>query len=195
MLQITSNKAMHKMRGHIMLNNYRILSISLCVCSLSACTIDDTTTYTNDQLYQPYTYSSTRWNPQGYENTGYTELPQDQKPVEVPESYHVSATHAPTSHTDLDHNWVNSQNAQAYTIELSNSDKASQVAGTLFKAPKNERTAEIKYQHDGKTYYKGLYGSYPSHEAAQQALDALPADVKPNAGIKTWGSIQSGINK
>ena len=178
-----------------MLNNTRIISICLCISGLSACTTDDTSTYTTAQPYQPYTYSGTQLYPESYENTGYTEPPQTSSTVEVPETYHVSASHSPTPHTDVDREWINSQNAQGYTIELADGDKASQVAGALYKAPKNERTAEVKYQHDGKTYYKGLYGTYPSREAAQQALDALPADAKPNAGIKTWGNVQSGVNK
>ena len=89
---------------------------------------------------------------------------------------------------------MNSQNSQAFTIELADEEKASQVANTLYKAPKNERMGEVKYQRDGKTYYKGLYGSFPSYEAAQQALSALPSDVKQNAGIKKWASVQNGVN-
>ena len=87
------------------------------------------------------------------------------------------------------------QNAQGYTIELADGDKAAQVAGALYKAPKNQRTAEVKYQQGGKTYYKGLYGSYPSYDAAQQALSTLPADVKQKAGIKSWGSVQHGVGE
>lgn len=178
-----------------MLTNTRIFSICLCLSGLSACTTDDTTTYTNDQTYQPYTYSGTQLYPEGYESTGYPELPPDRTQVEVPETYHVSTYHPPTPHTDVDREWVNSQRAQSYTIELADGDKASQVAGALYKAPKNERTAEVKYQRDGKTYYKGLYGTYPSYEAAQQALGTLPADVKQKAGIKTWSSVQSGVRE
>ena len=53
--------------------------------------------------------------------------------------------------------------------------------------------AEIKYQNQGKAYYKGVYGSYPSFDAAQQALNNLPDDVKKGAGVKTWGSVQSSV--
>lgn len=179
-----------------MLNHTKLLSICLCISGLSACTTDNTTTiYPDDRPYQPYTYSGTQLYPEGYENTGYTELPKDNKQVDVPETYHVGASHSPTPHTNVDHEWVNSQSAQGYTIELADGDKASQVAGALQKAPKNERTAEVKYQREGKTYYKGLYGTYPSYEAAQQALGSLPTDLKQQAGIKKWSSVQSGINE
>lgn len=176
-----------------MLNKTRTLSICLCITGITACTSDlPTDTYT-----QTYTYSNVQYYPVEYTNysNAYSELPQEKPPVEVPDSYHVGTYHSPTSHTDMDKAWVSNQKTQSYTIELGDSDKPSQIANTLYKAPKDERTAEIKYQREGKTYYKGVYGTYPNHEAAQQALSKLPADVKQNAGIKTWGSVQSSISE
>ena len=180
-------------RGNVMLNHSRILSIFLCVSGLSACTTDNPPLdYRN---VQTYTYTASPLYPEGYEGTVYTELPAEKSPVEVPDTYHVGAFHSPTAHKDMDRDWVNNQNAQGYTIELGEDEKAAQVANTLYKAPKNERTAEIKYQHNGKTYYKGLYGTYPSYEEAQKALNTLPADVKQKAGVKNWGSVQKGLNE
>ncbi len=178
-----------------MLKKARILSICLCVTGMTACTTDlppDTDNYT-----QTYTFTNVPYYPAGYTNdsNAYSELPQDKPPVDVPDSYHVGTAHSPTSHSDMDKTWVSRQNGQSYTIELGDGDKPSQVANTLFKAPKDERTAEIKYQREGKTYYKGVYGTYPNYEAAQQALSKLPADVKQNAGIKTWSSVQSGVSE
>lgn len=173
-----------------MLNKTRIVSVFICVSGLSACTSDSPPVYN----YPTYTYDNTQLYPQSYEG-GYAELPQEKKQIEVPETYHVGSYHSPTSHTDVDRSWVKSQNGQSYTIELADSDKASQVAGKLYKTPKNQRTAEVKYQRDGKTYYKGLYGTYPSYEAAQQALSALPEDVKQTADIKTWSAVQSGVGE
>ena len=54
-------------------------------------------------------------------------------------------------------------------------------------------TDEGDFHRDGKSYYKGLYGSYSSKEEAQKALDALPADVKKEAGIKNWSNVQSNV--
>ncbi len=172
-----------------MLNKNRIAGLLICVSSLSACTSSHDDAYTG---YQPYTYDGTQLYPEGYENTNYS---LEEKHVVVPDSYHVSAEHSPTSHKDIDREWVNQQNAEGYTIELATGDKASQVANTLQKAPKNERMAEVKYERNGKIYYKGLYGTYKSREAAEQALGALPPDVKQNAGIKTWSSIQSNVDE
>ncbi len=78
---------------------------------------------------------------------------------------------------------------------MADGEKASQVAQTLYKAPKNDRMAQIKYQRNGKDYYKGLYGSYDSPEAAQKALDALPPDIKQGAGIKNWSNVQGNLNE
>ncbi len=175
-----------------MVNTTRILSIFLCVSGLSACTSDTQAVYSADL---PYADGGPPLYPEGYESNMYSELPLEQKTVDVPDTYHVGANHSPTPHKDMDREWVNNQNAQGYTIELADDEKASQVANTLYKAPKNERTAEVKYQHDGKTYYKGLYGTYPSYDAAQQALSTLPEEVRQKAGIKTWESVQHGVNE
>lgn len=174
-----------------MLNNNKTLSLLICVTSLSACTSMGPNPYMTNQ---PYVYDGSQLYPEGYESIDYSSMGEKTQVV-VPESYHVSAEHAPTPHQDIDRHWVNEQNSQNYTIELADGDKASQVANTLYKAPKNEHMAELKYSRNGKTYYKGLYGSYPTHEAAEQALSALPADIKQSAGIKTWNSVQSSARE
>jgi septal ring-binding cell division protein DamX len=71
--------------------------------------------------------------------------------------------------------------------------KASQVASKLQQAPKSNRRAQVKYQRNGQNYYKGVYGSYSSYQAAQQALNSLPANVRQGAKIKSWGSVQSSV--
>lgn len=178
-----------------MLAKARILSICFCMSGITACT---TMTMNHPKSYADYQYSSestTQFYPDGYTAQGgyYTDSYQE-KTVTVPESYHVGASHSPTPHTDRDKEWVNSQNSQSYTIELADGEKASDVAKTLQKAPKSERMAEVRYQREGKAYYKGVYGTYPSYEAAQEAMKSLPAEVKQNAGVKTWGSVQSGVS-
>lgn len=179
--------------GVIMLSKIRFLNICLCVSSLSACTtLYSPKSYTN---YQYTTESTTQGYQDGYTMGGYYADSYQEKSVSVPESYHVGVNHSPTPHTDRDKEWVNSQNSQNYTIELADAEKPSEVANTLYKAPKSERRAEIKYQRDGKAYYKGVYGTYPSYEAAQEALKSLPEDVKQSAGVKTWGSVQSGVTE
>lgn len=175
-----------------MLNKTQRLSLCLCISSLSACTTYDQTSTQIDE----YSTADTQLYPAIYQSNLYlSDQYEGSKQVVVPESYHVGANHSPTSHSDRDRTWMNSQNSQSYTIELGNSDKASDVAKTLYKAPKNDRMAEIKYQKDGKTYYKGLYGTFPTQEAAEQALKALPEDIKQNAGVKTWGSVQTGVGE
>ena len=179
-----------------MLNKTRVLGICLMTSGLTACMTDNPTTYTTYTTYQPYAYNNTQFSSEGYENTLYaTDAPPSQQEVVTPDTHYASDFHSPTPHKDMDKEWVNHQNSQGYTIELADGEKASQVAGALYKAPKNDRTAEINYQRDGKTYYKGLYGTYPNYEAAQKAFNALPADVKQNAGIKTWANVQHGVGE
>ncbi len=172
----------------------RILSISLSALSLTACMIDGT----DSTFFSPFqssnsSNSSNMLYPDGYETiqptTSRTEEPVSSSQVVVPQSYHVGLG-GPQSSKDVDKNWVNSQNPQAYTIEIAQDPKASYVASTLYKAPKNERTAEVKANNGD---YKGLYGSYPSYEAAQEKLNSLPDDLKQHAGIKTWNQVQQDL--
>lgn len=185
-----------KNKDNVMLTKTRIISISLCVVSLSGCMIDGTNDGGYRHDYPSYEYQPSPLYPESSDNVSYYGPPEASKNnIVVPESYHVGAVHSPTASKDVDRSWVSSQNPQSYTIEIADGEKASQVAGKLQKAPKNERMAEVKYQRGGKAYYKGLYGSYPSYDAAQQALSALPEEVKQSAGIKAWGNIQNNISE
>ena len=176
-----------------MLANIKFLSVGLCAISLSACMIDGTNS-SND--YHSYEAQPSTLYPDGYDtNVGYGYPTESKKEVVVPESYHVGAYHSPTSSKDIDRTWVSNQNPQGYTIEVADDQKASRVAGTLQKTPKNEHTAEVQYQRNGQVSYKGLYGTYPSQEAAEQALSKLPEDVKQNASVKTWSNVQNNISE
>lgn len=97
----------------------------------------------------------------------------------------------PDKHESLDSQWVNSQSPNSYTIELAHSEKPAEVAKQLTDTPKLERTAQIKYQNNGKTYYRGVYGTYSSREAAEAALKKLPENIRQQADIHQWSSVQS----
>lgn len=166
----------------------RQLVLSVSVISLCSCTMVNPNGYTNYQSYNyedlvPYAEGTS--GPDTYQNTQ-----TESKQVFVQQSFHVGAYQSPTSFKDRDKTWVSSQNPQAYTIELADGEKPSYVAGRLFKAPKTDRSAQVAYQKGNQSYYKGLYGSYASKEAAEQALAALPADLKQGAQVKAWGSVQ-----
>lgn len=177
-----------------MLTSIRLLSVGLCVVSLSACMIDGSNGTSTD--YSSYQAQSSTLYPDGYDTAvNYSYPTESKKGVVVPESYHVGTYGSPTSSKDVDRTWVSSQNPQAYTIEIADDAKASHVASALQKAPKSEHSAEVQYQRNGQAAYKGLYGTYPSEEAAQQALSQLPSDIKQNASIKTWGNVQNNISE
>lgn len=176
--------------------NVKSITIALCAISLSACQNFYHANTTHTPKASKNRDSAIQLYPDGYDNGGaYAPDPNSissQKPMLPDGTLDTSATApAPLPFKQRDKGWVGKQNPQGYTIEISNSEKAADVAGTLQKAPRNEPSAEVKYQRDGKQYYKGVYGSYPTYEAAQQALNALPEDVKRNASVKTWGNIQS----
>ncbi len=177
--------------------NMKNITIALCAISLSACqnlSHKDTSHMSKAAKNRD---SAIQLYPDGYDNGGaYAPDPNSissQKPMLPDGTLDPSAATAPAPlpFKQRDRGWVSKQNPQGYTIEISNSEKPADVASSLQKAPRNEPSAEVKYQRDGKQYYKGVYGSYPTYEAAQQALNALPEDVKRNASVKTWGNIQS----
>ncbi len=172
--------------------NIKSITIALCALSLTACNNFYHNTTQNVPKSTKNRDSAIQLYPDGYDNGGaYAPDPNSissQKPM-LPDG--TLDTNTPVSFKQHDRGWVSKQNPQGYTIEISNSDKPADVAGSLQKAPKNEPSAQVKYQHDGKQYYKGVYGSYPTYEAAQRALNALPEDVKQKATVKTWGNIQS----
>lgn len=173
------------------MNHLRLLTVLLIAGSLSSCTMDSSSDY---NTYQTYNYDDVQYTSQPYDystDSGYQY--QSGRQVTVPDSYYAGASHSPRSHKDIDRNWVSNQNPQGYTIEIAEGDKAAQVAGKLFKAPKSDRRAQIKSYRNGSTYYKGVYGSYNSYEEAQKAFNALPQDIKQGAGIKNWSSVQSNM--
>lgn len=180
-------------QGMAMNSRLKLLSVTVSVMSLCACAMVNPNGYTNYQSYNyedlvPYAEGTS--GPETYQNAV-----EDKKQVFIPNSYHVGAYHSPASFKDRDRTWVSSQNPQAYTIELAEGDKASYVAGKLFKAPKTDRAAQVSYQKGNQSYYKGLYGSYASKEAAEQVLASLPDEVKSGAQVKSWASVQSVLGQ
>jgi hypothetical protein len=176
-------------------NNIRFAIVGLSVLSMSACTLVDNQTsenlyypayasYDNSQLYMQSNYGNSSSN---YKYNYSIQPPRD---VIVPDSYHVGDMRSPTSFHERDEEWVRSQSPQAYTIELANGEKASKVAQALYKAPKQNRMAQVKYQRNGKNYYSGVYGSYKDAADAQKALSSLPADLRNGATVKSWSSVQ-----
>jgi hypothetical protein len=165
--------------------------LMLLINYLSSCTMYDESEYINYAPYPSEDYA--RYTQYSYPRSSNIEIYQSRKQVVVPESYHVGQFHSPMPVKDMDKSWVSNQNPNGYTIELADDAEASVVAQKLYKAPKNQRMGQVPYQRNGKRYYKGLYGSYESPEAAKKALDGLPQDLKDKAGVKSWGSVQGGM--
>ncbi|CAM2935838.1 Uncharacterised protein [Legionella steigerwaltii] len=160
--------------------------IVICAFGMSSCTKDDNISY---PAYSYVDITQQPWTINSY-NTNYDYRYQRSQEVKVPNSYHVGELHSPVSFKDRDETWVNSQNPQGYTIELTEGDKASQVAQVLYKAPKKDRMAQVKYDRDGKTRYRGVYGTYTTSEEAQKALNSLPPELKSGASVINWSSVQ-----
>lgn len=151
-------------------------------------------TNSQDYFWDPMPdINSNQLYPDGYDTLAYTQATpgKGKKEVVVPQSYHLGLSNTPTTSKDEDRQWIDSQNPEGYTIEISQDKKASQVANTLSKTPKTERSAEVRSQNGT---YLGVYGSFSSKEAAEQQLNGLPEDIKNQAHIKNWQAIQRDIN-
>lgn len=182
-------------------------SLLLMICFASGCSMMDGTaedSYRNVANYDGryYDYNSyyderanidyRQVNQQDYVNSSnsyYYNTPN----ITVPNSYHTSGGSQVRSHKSRDKNWAQTQNGNDYTIQLDNNAKASSVAKTLTKAPRQYRKAQIRYQKNGQSRYTGVYGSYKSKKEAQQAYEKLPSDLKSQANIKKWNSIQQDL--
>ncbi|MFT4058370.1 MAG: SPOR domain-containing protein [Legionella sp.] len=176
-------------------NKIKFAIVGFCALEMCSCVVLENGTTEN--LYYPtyapydrsqfYTQNFYNWPNSNYK---YNYKQQEAQEVIVPDSYHVGDMRSPVSFHDRDQTWVNNQKPQNYTIQLADGDKPSKVAQTLYRAPRSDRTAQVKYQRDGKDYYRGVYGSYSDAAQAQKALDSLPVEMRSNASIKNWGSIQ-----
>ncbi len=176
-----------------MLKTIRNLSVVFSVLGLSGCFFDGVNHQDENTTYQSYqTLPNNMLYPDSYEAiSDRGNRPVSSGAVVVPQTYHLSMGN-PEASKNVDKTWVSSQNAQAYTIELATDSKASKVASTLYKAPKQERSAEVKTTQGT---YTGVYGTYPSYEAAQAKLNNLPEDIKQDAKITTWGQVQSHLGE
>src|SRR5437868_6614663 len=99
-------------------NKVRFLIFCLCAGGLTACATNESNYHSFQSYYtsyQPYRYQDTRFD----DYSGYS-----QTTATVPDSYYTGPLHSPTSHKDMDRNWVNSQNPKAYTIQIGESEKA-----------------------------------------------------------------------
>ncbi len=168
------------------------IGIGLVVGSLTGCMLDGTSNQEGNYIpYNQYDNSPSMLYPDSYETISTPrDEPVSSSAVVVPQSYHMSMG-TPEAAKNIDRNWVSSQSPQAYTIQLATDNKASRVASVLYKAPKQERSAEIKTTQGT---YTGVYGTYPSYEAAEAKLKALPEDVKQSATITTWGQVQRELD-
>jgi septal ring-binding cell division protein DamX len=161
---------------------------------LSSCTFDGTDNTDSYWSFYSKTSNNSQPYPEGYDTLGY-DRPKEPAPdrygtqrVSVPESYHLGINNTPTTSKDSDKIWIDGQDPQGYTIAVTEDNKPAAVANTLLKIPKNERAAEVKSQRGS---YVGVYGSYPTREAAESKLKSLPEDIQQNAKIKNWQSIQN----
>lgn len=144
------------------------------ICLMSGCST----------MHSDYTDMSSRYFPSGDVTQEYT-MPQDEAMNYRENSKYATAV-APTRPKDSDLNWMSAQPAENYTVELSRSMQASEVAKVLYRAPKTERMGEISTSNG----YVGVFGSFHSQEAAMSAVEQLPEPLRKGARIVQWRDIQ-----
>lgn len=176
-----------------MLKKIQKISVSLSILGLSGCFFNGAM---RDNIPPQSSYDTppNMLYPDSYETISdrMDVTPSNSGTVVVPQSYHMGMMGSPETSKNVDKNWVSSQNPQSYTIQLATDSKASRVANTLYKTPKQERSAEIK---TNQGTYTGVYGTYSSYEAAQEKLNSLPEDIRQNAKITPWSNIQHDMGE
>lgn len=101
----------------------------------------------------------------------------------------ANTVHVVPKQSDIE--WVKSQQANGYTIQMGSNPNRAKVAYSLFKGPKSARSAQFGYKDQQQKVYTGVYGSYKTKEEAQKAFDSLPAEVKQSATVQQWQQVQS----
>jgi septal ring-binding cell division protein DamX len=109
-------------------------------------------------------------------------LPKFVKTAEVPQTQ-VSAK-------NVDVGWVQQQNPGSSTILIGSDSKPLPVSMALMQAPKDQRSAALKYEKNGQIYYSGVYGTYNDQNSAEQALQKLPENLRKTAKIVNWDAVQ-----
>ena len=106
--------------------------------------------------------------------------------------FNINVSHLISS-KNLDTVWAQQQLPEHYTIIIAQDISAAHVAMALHQAPKTAHMAEVKVQSRGSVSYMGVYGTYPTYEAAQQALTSNAETMQSSGVIKTWSEIQQNI--
>ena len=184
------------------MNTKKHLTLCFCIMGLSSCA---STNFDNHYsraptyaAYQPYVYENVDYYPQSYNIATdyskaniYEERQVSESTATVPDTYYAGSYHSPQSPKEADKAWAQSQNVNNYTIQIADEPNAAAVAGTLSALPKTDRSAQIKYNANGKTAYRGVYGSYKNYQEAEQAVSKLPSNIKNRAVIKIWSNVQN----
>lgn len=109
----------------------------------------------------------------------------EKKELASTRSYHPKIM--PQTAHQSDREWVSSQPANGYTIQVAKHAEPSQVAKVLYQAPKTAHVAEVATTAG----YVGVFGSYHSQEEAMQALQTLPEGLRKEAKVTPWNQIRS----
>ncbi len=158
------------------------LLVSTCLLLLNACSnLTPTPQGVHEMVYpidNPYAQEY-----QDNPSTPARPLPQFVNTAEAPQ------TQMSAKHVDL--SWVEAQEPQHLTILLNSDSNPLNVSQSLMKVPKDKRSAALKYQDRGQAQYAGIYGSFQDQNEAQQALQQLPEELRPQAKIVNWQQLQT----
>jgi DamX protein len=95
-----------------------------------------------------------------------------------------------------DEAWLLQQSPESYTVQLFGSH--DRQAAERFKGSQRlkDRVAIYRTSRGGKDWYVAVLGSYSTREAAQRAIQGLPAEVKrQNPWPRSLGSVQESIRQ
>ena len=93
-----------------------------------------------------------------------------------------------------DETWISRQPDSAYTMQLFSSWEPQAIERFVHKYALQDNIARFASQRDGKTWFSLVYGSYAGKQAANNAVSALPPDLrKTRPWIRTFASIKQQL--
>jgi len=107
-----------------------------------------------------------------------------------------SDTSDPTSSVLESPNWVLTQDAKLFTVQMSASTEREVVEKFLSVNPLDPPNSIFSFDRNGTTWYALVHGLYPSIAAARTAVERMPASAQTNQPwIRAVGRIQKALKE
>ena len=93
-----------------------------------------------------------------------------------------------------DRDWISNQDPRQFTVQLISGENEAAVVRFIRKHHIEKQAAYYSTMRSGKTWYSVVYGNFPNHNAARQALSRLPRVLRRDSPrIRNFQGIQAQL--